>query len=545
MALQQITVPHLDTYGFGIGVDLLSGTAMNLAVNPTPSPPVAGGANQGFEVSRISSTSDLQEKLGIDADASYGCAAFGTGVSARFSFARQSEVHSAALFMAVTADLHLADLSIAECTLTAAASGVADRPDVFTQRYGDMFARACRRGGLFVGLIRVETFDESEATDIEAELHGSYGAFDATATAKFSQVTSEHQVNVYCKLYAEGGPPLQLTDPNDPALLLVAANTWMTAMQADPDKYARPYEWTLAPLSIAEGPLPLNQAQLQHAQDVLKFCAQERMALDDQLNLLDWWTKHPDRYDWGGSANLLQAVTQAANGTQTDLDTVAGCASAAINDPASAAMPADYAVKQSISYPAGQMPATLPKPFPGPAMIFAQKSYAGNSQIVRLGQYDAALGQLTVGNDAISSLQVPAGLVVRLYEHFHFQGQFIDIRDNTEDLGVWDAKASSLIVYKDGDPPPRTTIVVLNQLPNNDNWDGPFWVFSAANGSQSQPDMVIRSGLVPDGMVVRFYSGPGFTGESRDYSQDTLDMGDNEPGQYSFVVIDQLAPAPM
>ncbi len=544
MALQQITVPHLDTYNFGVGVDRLSGSAMNLVVNPTPSPPVASGANQGFEVSRITSTSDLQQKLGIDADASYGCAAFGTGVSARFGFARESQVHSASLFMAVTADLHLADLSITDCKLTDAAASAADRPDIFSQRYGDMFARACRRGGLFVGLIRVETFDESEATSIEAELHGSYGAFDASVAARFKDVTSQHHVNVYCKLYAEGGPPLQLTDPGNPELLLQAANTWMTALQTDPDRYSRPYVWTLAPTSIAEGPLPLNQAQIQQAQDVLKFCAKQRTDLDDQVNLLNWWLQHPDRYDWSGAPNLMQDVTHAFTGTQTDLDTVARCASAAIDDPASAALPAGFAAREGIAYPAGQMPAVPPKPFPGPVMIFDQVNYAGNSQILRRGQYDQGLGQLTVGNDAIKSVQVPAGLVVRLYEHFHFQGQFIDIRDSTQDLETWDAKTSSLIVYTDGDTPPRTTSVVLVQLPNNDTWDGPFWVYSASDGSQSEPNMVIRSGLIPDGMAVTFFDQPGFAGDHRDYTQDTPDMGDNEPGQYSFIVWDRVLGTP-
>lgn len=547
MALQQITVPHLDTYNFGVGVDLLSGTAMNLAVNPTPAPPVAGGANQGFEVSRISSTSELQEKLGIDADASYGCAAFGTGISARFSFAKESQVHSASLFMAITADMHLADLSIPECTLTTAAAAVTDRPDVFTQRYGNMFARACRRGGLFVGVLRVETFDESQATDIEAELHGSYGLFDASAQVNFSSIASKHGVNVYCKVYSEGGPSLDITDPGDPGQLLNAANAWMSAMLSDPDTYSRPYEWTLSPVSIAEGPLPLNEADIAHAQDVLKFCAQQQVALDDQLNLLSWWLLHPSRYDWSGAANLLQQVTQASNGTQTDLDTIARCASAAIDTPESAAMPADYAAQHQITYPAGQMPSVQPKPLPGgPAMIFVGPDYTLASQSLQPGEYDTSDGTFTLPNDSVRSVQVPTGLVVRLYEHFHFQGEMLDVRENTPDLGTWSNKASSVIVYKDGDPAPRTTIVVLVQLAQKDTWDGPFWVYSADdNGMQSQPQMTIRSALIPVGMVVSMFSAPGFGGHRTDYLTDTADLGDNEPGSYSFIVWDQQVGMPL
>src|SRR5262245_39755795 len=119
MALQEIRVPHLDTYNYGVGVDRLSGTAMNQAVTPTISPPIdAQGAGQTFEVARVSSTHDLQQKLGVDVDASYGCASFGAGVSARFKFSQESQIHSASLFMTVTRTIHLADVSIPECVLT-------------------------------------------------------------------------------------------------------------------------------------------------------------------------------------------------------------------------------------------------------------------------------------------------------------------------------------------------------------------------------------------------------------------------------------------
>ncbi|MFG3141651.1 hypothetical protein ACGFZA_36215 [Streptomyces sp. NPDC048211] len=541
MVLQQISVPHVGTYNFGVGVDRLSGTAMNLVVNPTTATPTdASGSSQSFEVSRVTSTHDLLEKLGVDVKASYGCAAFGAGISARFSFAQSSEVHSASLFMAITATIHLADLSIPECALTAPAAAMVDRPDVFVQRYGDMFARSCRRGGLFVGLIRVETFDDTESTAIEAELGGSYGFFSGEAATKFTKVTQDHKVNVYCKMHSEGGPALQLTDPADPAGLLNVANTWMQAMHDDPSKYSQPYEWTLAPISITEGPTPPNQEQIANAQEILKFCAEERTALLDQYNLLNWWVKHPDRYDWTGATPPAEVAT-AASGTQKDLDTVAACASQAIEHPASAKRPASYAAEIGTVYPAGLMPATPPAPRPGPATVYDQVSFAGHSQTLAPGKYDNASGNITIGNDAIRSVQLPAGMVMRLYEHFHFQGQFIDIRETTADLNQWAAKASSLAIYRDGEEPPRTTEVILIQLPNLDTWDGPFWVFSAADGVQSAPTMAVRSAHIPEGMVLTLFAGPGFTGAAVDFTQDTAELGERAPGTYSFAVWDRVS----
>ncbi|MFJ6900541.1 hypothetical protein [Streptomyces hokutonensis] len=369
MAPLDISVPNVRGYDFGVGVDRLSGTPMNQAVKPTPSPPHAGqGAVQSFDVSRVYTNRDLQSGLGIDLEASYGCATFGAGASARFSYMKESQVHSSCLFMTVTAAIHLADISIDESVLTQPARDITGRKDVFTARYGDMFCRACSRGGLFVGVMRIETQSSKDATSIEGSLRGSYGLFSAQAQAKFKSVTEQYNASVYCSLYAEGGPELKITDPSDPTVLLSNANAWMQAMHADPDTYARPYEWTLSPLSIAEAPLPDNEAQIQHAQDVLMFCARERTTLLDRLNLLEWIHDHPERFDWAGAVPPEQ-IQSAARSVQNDLDLVAQCASAAIDHPASALMPATYAAAQTppTTYPAGVVPAPLPQQHQQPA----------------------------------------------------------------------------------------------------------------------------------------------------------------------------------
>lgn len=78
------------------------------------------------------------------------------------------------------------------------------------------------------------------------------------------------------------------------------------------------------------------------------------------------------------------------------------------------------------------------------------------------------------------------------------------------------------------------------QLPNLDTWDGPSWVNSVADGSQAAPPFAIRSAHIPEGMMLNIYPGPDFTGTPTDYTQDTLDVGDRHPGEYSFIVRDLL-----
>lgn len=359
MATESIVLPHVNTFDFGVGIERLSGTARNLVVEPTPSPPMlAPGTRQSFAISRIVSTRDLQESLGIDIEASYGCASFGAGVSARFKFAQESKVHESSLFMTVTATVHFADLSIDNPQLTGPASDVADN-QVFKSRYGDMFCRAMKRGGLFVGLLRIETKKSSQVDDLAAELKGSYGLFSASAKVDFRKSMEKFDASSYCSLHTEGGPSIEIKDPTDPMELLEGANTWKNAMYTDPDKYAVPYEWTMSATTIAEGPLPPDAAQIQHCQDVLQFCARERTTLLDQLNQLTWTYQNRGRFDWSESAPA-EAFQASARQTQTDLDMVASCASFAMSSPTDAVFPASYAEQNGGVYPS----ATVPDPFP-------------------------------------------------------------------------------------------------------------------------------------------------------------------------------------
>lgn len=360
----EIRLPHNPTYDFGIGVDRLSGSAMNKVVKGEISGvQFAPGSIQSFTVSRVNTNRELQNQLGIDVNASYGCASFGAGVEARFSYMKESKIQSTSLFMTVTATIRYEDLSIDEPYLTDNASEWVDRPDIFAQRYGDMFIRASKRGGLFIGILRVETSSEEAASEIEGELKGTYGLFEAEAKAKWKEVINSHNVSVYCSIYSEGGPAIHIRNPHDPEELLELANYWMKEMNERPNQYARIYEWILSPITIAEGPLPPNSDNLEHAQNVLKFCSRERAELLDQLNLFDWIVSHPERFDWTNSVSRDE-VREAYINTQIDLDTIADCASAAINHPSQAVMPATYASAHGGVFPKAIVPSPLPIPKP-------------------------------------------------------------------------------------------------------------------------------------------------------------------------------------
>lgn len=355
MPMRELILPNRRGFDFGVGLHHLSGTVMNQAVIPTPTPPMlAHGQIHSFKVTRITSIADLQRSLNIDVEASYGCAAFGAGASARFGFAEDQHVHSESLFMTITATVQQADQSIDHVVLTdeAKRSRGDDGPAAFASRYGDMFARSCTAGGVFVGVLRVETFSQETVRKIEAELSGSYGAFSADASMKFQEAVKQANASAYFEIYSEGGPAIHVTDPTSPAEMLNHANAWMGAMSSNPEKYSRPYEWTFAPLTIAEGPPPPNAAEMEHARDVLRICARQRNWLLDLINKYAWITLNQASYDWTNAAPLAEFVA-AFKAAQAALDVVAAAASTAMDHPGRAATPQYAAITEPSPMPVG------------------------------------------------------------------------------------------------------------------------------------------------------------------------------------------------
>ncbi len=93
------------------------------------------------------------------------------------------------------------------------------------------------------------------------------------------------------------------------------------------------------------------------------------------------------------------------------------------------------------------VPPPLP-PEPGPlpcAVLFEHNDFGGRRQELQPGRYD--VGNLTVGNDTVSSLRVQPGTVVVLYEHPGFAGRSLEVRADTPFVGrEWNDLTSSVEV---------------------------------------------------------------------------------------------------
>ena len=359
MAIEQVIVPYSPSYNFGVGADLATGGPRGKVVDGSATA-VAGaaGSTTTFQVRRIQSTEELEESLGIHVEASGGCGCF--SASASFDYAKKSKVQSSSLFMLITAQVDLAILSIDDPILTADAAALNDRPDVFANRYGNMFVRAIGRGGRFVGLLRVNCSDSTEAEHIAASIQGSYGLLNAAADTSFDSVRRNTKSEIYCDFFSAGGPTdLNISDPSNPKEMLDCINRFLESFTSHPEDVAKPYWVALAPTTVARGALPLDVATIQNAQDILMNCAKARSRTMDKLNLLEYILQNEALYDLSQESAKI-GVVKAIRDFQSDHGVIADCATLAIRTPAQAEMPVTYATNKGLVYPSGTLPDPLP-----------------------------------------------------------------------------------------------------------------------------------------------------------------------------------------
>ncbi|MBB5367088.1 MULTISPECIES: Vps62-related protein [unclassified Janthinobacterium] len=179
----------------------------------------------------------------------------------------------------------------------------------------------------------------------------------------------------------------------------------------------------------------------------------------------------------------------------------------------------------------------------GVVSVYADANFSGKSQTLAPGSYDmGALGG--VGNDTISSLRVPAGWRVTLYEHAGFQGRSQIVTADITMLGeafndqvssitvsAPSASGGAVMVYADGNFSGTT------QALQPGRYD---MAALAAVGNDT-----ISSLRVPAGWSATLYEHAGFQGRSKLITADTpmLDDGFNDLVS-SIVVSNVVAPAP-
>ncbi len=166
------------------------------------------------------------------------------------------------------------------------------------------------------------------------------------------------------------------------------------------------------------------------------------------------------------------------------------------------------------------------------AAIYQHNDYSGAGQALSAGQYN--LNDILIGNDQLSSIRVPEGLQVILYQHADMQGNTRTYTADAPSVGDFNDQASSILVEQ---------VATIYQ---HSDYQGQSKTLKP--GHYNMADLGIgndqlSSLKVPPGLKVTLFQHANFSGETRSYNANvafTQDFNDNT----SSIIVEQ-GPAPI
>ncbi len=159
------------------------------------------------------------------------------------------------------------------------------------------------------------------------------------------------------------------------------------------------------------------------------------------------------------------------------------------------------------------------------AVVYADRQFAGVAEAFDLRSYPD-LSELTIGEKSISSVDVPPGLEVTLYEQPGCQGASLRLQGEVAYLGDdWNDRACSAIVSLAAVPGAGDQVIAYDRH----RFGGAAQAFKIGCyrdlSSKAVGKAAISSLQVPPGLQVVLFDQPGLTGESRTLDASASDLG--------------------
>jgi hypothetical protein len=348
-------IPYREGYDFGVGVHRASGEPLARGVvGAVTGVDGAPGGLGGLSVFQIDTMQELEEDLGISAEASGGISLF--SASARFNYARRCKIQGYSITLILSAIFRGGFRQIDEPELHPNAENIVENEELFFRRYGDSFVRGISSGGIFSGIIRIECSTQEKRNIVQGGISAQYGLIGGDFETTLTELVRQTSSRTFTHIYHEGGSS-GASFVQSPRQLIDAGNNWLRTVSSN----STPYEVILAPYVIAVGPNPPNEIDLMHQRDVLKRCAQLRSNYIDFLNRVEY-ILHPDTINNFENVNL-NLLRELRTSFAFDLEIISQAASYALDHARDAREPETFAreIKQLPNYRLTVMPTDMPR----------------------------------------------------------------------------------------------------------------------------------------------------------------------------------------
>lgn len=521
----QRTIPFVDGMELGLGIDDLTGDVGSLAAvtyNDATAAVGDEGMEARYDTSLVQTAEQMYQSVGVDvaAEGRYGL----FSASGKFSFMEQSRFSSTATFLVARADIQRSFTRIKDpVPVDDAKQLVRDgKQETFRKRYGDFFIRGIKSGGEFIAVISITSSTTEDERKLAASLKASFDGLVASGSVSVKMQEEQQELrsrsDVRVTIYQRGGSGDQISYAGTVDEVLSRLKSFARSVQESPKAYsvqAASYETLVFP----DAP---NWFDISRAQQVLEDCLRKRLQLLTARNDIEAVLLHPEHFqDPPDRATLSQwstEVTATLNALDAHTSTVINSISAA--EYFAMTLPDGFAIPRRI-----QHSSLTVEVFTHSNYVAEWQGIPGFSQKLAIGRYDNAENQILIGNDQISSVKVPEGLGVRLYEHAWFQGKTLDLTQDTPVLPAeWNDQTSAIIVYPLSEGPPQIDYIVALDYP----WVRPLHLKVGDYPDLAQTALgagTLGALLVPRRLSVMLFDLPNFQGESVEILSDTTDLG--------------------
>ncbi len=169
--------------------------------------------------------------------------------------------------------------------------------------------------------------------------------------------------------------------------------------------------------------------------------------------------------------------------------------------------------------------------------IFEHSNFKGKCQNLGPGSYNK--DDLKIGNDKLSSIQVPAGWKVRLYQHSNFRGQVKTVINDTAALYDFNDQTSSMVVIAPANEAVATVFEHSGYRGKEQHLSpGRYNIGDLTIGNDR-----LSSLKVPQGLRVTLFEHSNFRGDRRTYTEDIPALS-NFNDKTSSIAVDEAVADP-
>lgn len=519
-------IPFTDGMELGLGFDDLTGAVRSLAAIEFDAPGAATedlGMTGYYDTSLVRTAEELYESLGVSvaAEGRYGL----FSASAKVDFAESSKFSSTATFLVARAKVDKAFTRARNPRPVPDAQQLVrdGRMDDFRNRYGDHFIGGVKSGGEFVAVLSItsEKLEEEQqlAVSLKAGMDGlvASGSVSASVESKVKELREKSEIRV--SIYQRGGAGAQISYTATVEEVLERLRTFAGAIEQNPSAF----EVQIASYDGLAFPDQPSWFDLAHAQEVLDDCMRMRLELRTLRNDLDAVLTTPELFDSPPDRAVLsgwhQQVTEQLNALSAHTSKVVRSVSSA--EFFSLALPEGMVIPRRLQHTSQAVE------------VYTHGNYAmewegipGQVQKLAVGMYTDVENNLLIGNDQISSLKVPEGLGVRLYEHAWYQGATVDFTSDVAALPPeWNDRASSVAVYRLEDGPPAIDYAMAFDF----TWARPLMLPIGDYPDLSATALgvsTLGALLIPRHLSVTLFDQAGFAGASVELFGENTTLGE-------------------